>query len=121
MTPSTIGADALAELSDDDILVVDHKAIAQFNPAGGLQSTVTRGTIALSSPAAVFLSDGHYFDAVAVSLFRHATDAEMFEFNPTGSADSLSRQEKSEVYPQVDTRNHNSVDKRGYALTSPNV
>jgi len=88
LTSSTVGADALAELSDGDILVVDHKAIAQFNSAGGLEPTVTSGTIEVSSPSGVFLSDGHYFDAEAVSPFRHSTEAEVFEFNPTGDADT---------------------------------
>jgi uncharacterized delta-60 repeat protein len=88
LTSSTVGADALAELSDGDILVVDHKGIAQLNSTGGLESTVTSGTIEVSSPAGVFLSDGHFFDAEAVSPFRHATEAEVFELNPAGSADS---------------------------------
>jgi len=42
----------------------------------------------VSSPTGVFLSDGHYFDAEAVSTGRHTSDAEVFELNPTGSADS---------------------------------
>lgn len=88
LTASTIGADGLAELLDGSILVVDHKAIAQFNPQGGVESTVTSGTIAGSSPDGVFLDDGHYFDAEAISPFRHSTEAEVFEFNPTGTADS---------------------------------
>jgi uncharacterized delta-60 repeat protein len=88
LTPSTIGADALAELSNDDILVVNHKAIVQFNPSGRLEPSVTSGAVAVSSPTGVFLPDGHYFDPETVSPFKHATEAEVFEFNPTGSIDT---------------------------------
>jgi uncharacterized delta-60 repeat protein len=89
--PATGGVSALAELSDGDIIVVNHSAIAQFNSAGTLESTVTSGTVDVSAPGGVFLSDGHYFDPTTVAVGSprsHLTDAQVFEFNPTGNADS---------------------------------
>jgi uncharacterized delta-60 repeat protein len=82
------GADGLAVLSNGEILVVNHKGIAQFTSTGTLESTVTGGAPSVSSPNGVFLADGHFFDPETVSTGEEISDAQVFEFDPNGSADT---------------------------------
>jgi len=87
VTGATGGADALAVLEDGDILVVNHGGIAQFTPTGSLESTVTGGPIAASSPGGIFLADGDFIDPATVATGKHISDAQVFEFTATGNVD----------------------------------
>jgi uncharacterized delta-60 repeat protein len=86
-TASTIGANAIAELSDGEILVAGGSGIAQFTSTGDLESSVTGGTIVVSSPGGVFTSNGNFFEPTSVGVAKDVTDAEVFEFDPTGTTD----------------------------------
>jgi uncharacterized delta-60 repeat protein len=87
LTASTIGASAIAELSNDEILVVSGSGIAQFTSTGNLESSVTGGIIAISSPSGVFTSGGNFFDSTSVGVAKDVSDAEVFEFDPIGTPD----------------------------------
>jgi len=96
--PSIGGCTALALLSTDEILVVNAQGIAQFAPTGGLESTVTGGSIVVSagsnSPSlpSIFQENGDYL--FGTELFTgeesrgHNAAAEVLRFTATGAADT---------------------------------
>jgi uncharacterized delta-60 repeat protein len=91
------GCTALAQISTGEILVVNANDIAQFTPTGGLESTVTGGTIIASagselpSMASVFQPNGAYLLATVVDIGAgraHNVAAQVLRFTATGGADS---------------------------------
>ena len=82
------GVDALAVLTDGDILVVNRRAIAQFTSTGTLEMTVTGGSPVVSSRVGIFTADGHFFDPETVATGKHLSGAQVFEFNPDGTTDT---------------------------------
>ncbi len=90
MVQSIGAANALAVLTNGDILVLNESAIAQFSANGTLQPTVTSGTIVRTSLGGInaFLKDGRYILASgARDRTRHDFDVKMLRFNPTGGSD----------------------------------
>ncbi|MBV8550976.1 MAG: hypothetical protein JOY54_06720 [Acidobacteriaceae bacterium] len=91
------GCTGLAELSTQEIVVIDGRAIAQITPNGTVESTVTGGTIIASNndspngaPSA-FRSNGDYLFAdelfVGEESRGHNSSVQVFRFTQTGSAD----------------------------------
>jgi uncharacterized delta-60 repeat protein len=88
ITGATSGAHAAALLQDGEILVVNGGTIAQFTSNGTLEPNVTGGTIVATSRSGLFLPNGNFVTATTVTVSSLATDAEVFEFTPTGGKDS---------------------------------
>jgi uncharacterized delta-60 repeat protein len=87
------GVNALAVLSDGDILVQNFVTIAQFSPTGSLRSTVTSGTIVATSKGEnpIFQPDSSFIvsNGVLVGTPRNRDlDTQVMRFTPTGQLDS---------------------------------
>ena len=94
--PAVGGCTALALLSDGQILVVNANEIAQFTSNGGLEPTVTGGTIVASAGSenpsipSIFQPNGDYLLATEVAIGaarNHNFAAQVLRFTPTGGAD----------------------------------
>jgi uncharacterized delta-60 repeat protein len=88
VTGATSGAHAAAVLQNAEILVVNGGTIAQFTSNGILEPTVTGGTIVATSRSGLFLPNGNFVMATTITVGSLASDAEVFEFTPTGGKDS---------------------------------
>lgn len=84
------GVTNLAVLSDGEILVLNGGLIAQFTAEGGLESTVTSGTIVAKS-ANIFQSDSKYVIAQPVYVGAprgRDLDVQAVRYTATGAVDS---------------------------------
>ena len=96
---------AIAELSTGDFLTISGQVIAQFSPAGSLRSSVTGGTIVVSSVggANVFQADGKYLLAqgAAGGAGENDTDTQLIRFNATGGVDFAFSNSPFDFGPEV--------------------
>jgi uncharacterized delta-60 repeat protein len=97
VTPTVLGPDALAILSNGDYLAVGDNSsgrggiVVELSSTGVLESTVTAGALTASSPEqslSIFQPNGDYIVAQAVATVSHNTSAKVERFGETGAQDS---------------------------------